>query len=307
MSDFIYTQAGKAPVNNIEIYYETFGNPTNPAVLLVMGLDSQCVMYGEDFINPFLDAGFYVIRFDNRDIGLSTWLNDSWHKRRPYTLEDMAKDSVELLDYLKIKQAHLIGTSMGGMISQRIAISYSHKVLSLTSIMSTGYSLDANAVKTFREKIFVKTLPYFLKRIYVKNKYFDRKVTVDSYVAGFRMLKGTRFPYNEAHFRKVFTESIEVRKGQNPRARYQQFCAVAASGSRLKELHKIKVPTLIIHGTADPLVPVKHAEIYAPLIPQAKLVLIEGMGHELPKAAMPEFMPEIINHLKQKSTIDISI
>jgi pimeloyl-ACP methyl ester carboxylesterase len=299
VSEFVYTQAGKAPVNGIEIYFETFGKASNPAVLLIMGLDAQCVIYGEGFIRPLVDAGFYVIRFDNRDIGLSTWMNETWHRSRPYTLEDMAKDSVELLDFLKIEKAHIIGVSMGGMIAQTMAINRSDKILSLTSIMSSGYTLNPKIAATFKQKILLQLLPFFIKRFYVKNKYSEHKVSVGSYVATYKLLRGNRFPFDENYFREVFKEGIEIRKGQNPRARYQQFCAIVASGSRLKKLPQIKAPTLIVHGTADPLVKPKHAEIYAPLIPNSKLLMIEGMGHELPKGALIEILPVIIEHLKR--------
>lgn len=294
----LINQSGKAPVNGIEIYYETFGNEQNPAILLIMGLDAQCVIYGENVINPLVEAGFYVIRFDNRDIGLSTWMNDSWHRSHPYSLEDMANDSVELLDFLKIKKAHIIGVSMGGMIAQHIAIDFPEKVVSLTSIMSSGYALNPKVASKFIHKLILQVLPFFIKRFYVKNKYSNHKISVGSYVATYRFLRGKRFQFDETHFRQVFTESIEVRNGQNPRARYQQFCAIVASGSRLKKLHKIKAPTLVIHGTADPLVNPKHAEIYAPLIPNSKLLMVEGMGHELPKGALAEVLPEIIKHLR---------
>jgi len=293
----IITQSGKAPVNGIEIYYETFGGRQNPAILLIMGLDAQCVIYGENIINPLVESGFYVIRFDNRDIGLSTWMNNTWHRSRPYLLQDMAKDSVELLDFLQIKQAHIIGVSMGGMIAQHIAIDFPEKVLSLTSIMSSGFTLNPTTASKFRQKLIFRLVPFLIKRFYFKNKYSEHKVSVGSYMATYRKLRGKRFEFNEAYFREVFTESIEQRKGQNPRARYQQFCAIVASGSRLKKLGQIKVPTLVIHGTDDPLVNPKHAEIYAPLIPNSKLLMIEGMGHELPKGALTDILPEIIRHI----------
>ena len=299
MSKLVVNESGKAPVNGIEIYYEAFGESQNPAILLIMGLDAQCIIYGENVIKPLVAAGFYVIRFDNRDIGLSTWLNDKWHRSKPYKLEDMSRDSVELLNYLQIKQAHIIGVSMGGMIAQHIAIEYPEKVISLTSIMSSGYALNPDVVKDIKLKLLVRSIPFLIKRFYIKNKYSDHKITVGSYVATYRFLRGNRFPFDEAYFRQVFTESIEHRKGQNPRARYQQFCAIVASGSRLKKLHKIQAPTLVIHGTADPLVNPKHAEIYTPLIPNSKLLMIEGMGHELPKGALEEVLPAIIEHLQQ--------
>lgn len=294
-----FQQVGaKAKSNGIEIYYETFGKPENPAVLLIMGLDCQCVMWSMDFIEPLVNAGYYVIRFDNRDIGLSTWMND-WNKKKLYTLEDIARDAIGLLDAINIPKAHIIGASMGGMIAQRIALSHAEKVLSLTSIMSSGYALNPSAVKSFSTKVAFRLMPYLVKRVRIKNKILDGKVTVDSYLATYKkVLAGTKYPFNEPYFRKLFSYSILERKGQNPKARYQQLCAIVASGSRLKELPKINVPTLILHGTADKLVPPIHAKIYAPLIPNAKMVWLEGVGHEIPTGALPQVHEEILTLLK---------
>lgn len=292
------TQSGKAPCNGIEIYYETFGKVENPSVLLIMGLDAQLIMWSENLILPLVEAGYYVIRFDNRDIGHSTWLND-WHRAKPYTLEDMAQDTVELLDFLKIKKTHIMAVSMGGMIAQRIAISHSERVLTLTLTMTSGYVLNPSSVPMLKGKLLRYLLPFLLKKMYIKNKITNHDISVDNYLKTYRFLSGKRFPFNKSYFQEMFTYGIEIRKGQNPKARYQQFCAIAASGSRLKELHKIVVPTLIFHGTADPLIKPIHAKIYAPLIPNAKLVWLEGIGHELPKSILPEVLPELFELLKQ--------
>lgn len=291
------TLAGKAPCNNIEIYFETFGQKQNPAIVLIMGLDAQSIMFTTDFIEPLVGAGYYVIRFDNRDIGLSTWLNDSWHRRKPYTLEDMAKDTIDLLDYLSISQAHILGVSMGGMIAQRIAISYANRVLSLVSIMSSGYILDPKTVPFLKGRPFFPLIPFFLRNFNFKSKIIFPPVTVESYVSTYRRLNGKTFPFNHNHLRNMFTEAIVNRKGQNPRARFQQFCGIAASGSRLHELANIKAPTLVVHGTEDPLIPPVHATIYAPKIPNAKMLWVKGMGHQLPKPVLETVMPAIIAHL----------
>ena len=283
----------KIPVNGIEIYYETFGNPENPAVLLIMGLDAQCVIWSMNFIEPLVAAGYYVIRFDNRDIGLSTWIDD-WDRSRPYTLEDMARDTVGLLNALNIEKAHIVGASMGGMIAQRIALSHTEKVLSLTSMISSGYTLNPKAAKDTFNKMLYVAAPFIAKNFKIRNKIVQNKVTVEDCVNNYRRLVGTKYPYNETYYKQLFSWSILERKGQNPKARLQQFCAIAASGSRLKELPNIKVPTLIFHGTDDPLVPPIHAKIYAPLIPKAKMIWMEGVGHELPTGVLPQIHKELL-------------
>jgi pimeloyl-ACP methyl ester carboxylesterase len=292
------TQKGKVPANGIEIYYETFGKPENPAVLLIMGLDAQCTLWSMSFIEPLIEAGYYVIRFDNRDIGLSTWI-EGWNRRNPYTLEDMAKDAIGLLDALKIEKVHVIGASMGGMISQRLAISYPTRIKTLTSIMSSGYSMNMSSQPSLVTKIQAFLIPFALKNLDIKSKFTHFEVTVGNYVSVWRTLAGTRFPFNEDYFKELFKYNILERKGQNPRARLQQFAAIVASGSRLSELPKIQAPTLVLHGTADQLVPPAHAKTYAPLIPNSKMVWLEGVGHEIPHGILPTVHQEIFELFKK--------
>lgn len=288
------TQSGKASANGLEIYYETFGKAENPAVLLTMGLDAQCTLWSGGFIQPLVDAGYYVIRYDNRDIGLSTWVED-WKRYKPYTLEDMAKDSIGLLDFLKIDKTHLIGVSMGGMISQRLAISYPKRVLSLTSIMSSGYTLQVANQTSIYDKIRALIGPVLLKYVDIKTKYTHFEVNVKNYVTIWRTLVGSRFQFNYDYFKELFTHNIEERKGQNPNAKIQQFSAIAASGSRLKEMKNIKAPTLVFHGTEDHLVPPIHAKTYQPLIPNSKMVWLEGVGHEVPKGIVETIHKEVLS------------
>jgi pimeloyl-ACP methyl ester carboxylesterase len=292
----LITKKGKATSNGIEIYYESFGADTKPAVVLIMGLDAQCIMWSEAFILPIVAAGFRVIRFDNRDIGHSTWIKD-WKKTQPYTLEDMALDTVGLLDFLQIKKAHFIGASMGGMITQRLAISYPNRVLSITSIMSTGHPLDTTMFKSPARKLFLKMAPTILKYLPVKNRWTSHKITVEAYLALYKYLAGTKYPFDREYFTEMFTKAILERKGQNPKARIQQFCAVVASGSRLNELTKIITPTLVIHGNADKLVPLAHSQKLADSIKNAIFVEMDGVGHEIPRGALPEYHQQIIRHL----------
>jgi pimeloyl-ACP methyl ester carboxylesterase len=290
--------AGKAKVNGIEIFYESFGDISHPPVVLIMGLDAQCVIWSPTFIAPLVEAGYRIIRFDNRDIGHSTWFNN-WNKAKPYTLEDMAKDTVGLLDFLSIPKAHLIGASMGGMIAQRLAISHSERVLSLTSIMSSGYALDPHLFTSFSQRNFMKLLPKLIRWAPIPLKHINMKVTVGNYLAVYKYLSGTKYEFDKTAFTELFTYAIEERKGQNPKARVQQFCAIVASGSRLNELKNISKPTLIIHGTADKLVPITHSQKLATIIPNSILVEMEGIGHEIPRPAMPEYHKHIIENFRK--------
>ncbi|MCU0448138.1 MAG: alpha/beta fold hydrolase [Microscillaceae bacterium] len=297
MNNLLYTlpitQNGKTSANGIEIYYESFGNPQNPAILLIMGLDAQCTLWSMSFIEPLVEAGYYVIRFDNRDIGLSTWIND-WSRARPYTLEDMAKDAIGLLDALAIQKTHVIGASMGGMIAQRLAISYPDRIMSLTSIMSSGHSFNIGVQATLAGKLQALLVPWAIRNFDIKSKYTHFEVTVGNYVKVWRTLAGSKYPFNEAYFKELFKYNILERKGQNPRARVQQLSAIIASGSRLAELGKVKAPTLVLHGTEDQLVPPAHAQLYAPKIPHAKVVWLEGVGHEIPHAIIPQVHQEVL-------------
>jgi pimeloyl-ACP methyl ester carboxylesterase len=283
--------------NKIDLYYETFGNEANPPVLLIMGLDTQCLAFTEEFIQPLLDNDFYCIRFDNRDIGKSTWLNDTWHRKSPYTLEDMAQDSIFLLDYLNLPKAHLIGVSMGGMIAQRLAISFSERILSICSIMSSAFMYDGSLTKRWQEKLYFPLLPFLFRHFHINHPILHPQITVKFYMKMYRYLNGTKFRYDEEKLRKIVTEGIDIRKGQNPKARYQQFCAIIASGSRIQEITKINIPFLVIHGSTDPIVPVNHAYKLASLNRTAKLVIVEGMGHTMPKEAFGFFYPQLLNHL----------
>ena len=292
------TKYGTATLpNEMVIYFETFGNEKDPAVLLIMGLDTQCLAFSEEFIQPLLDHNFYCIRFDNRDIGKSTWLNDKWHRRNPYTLEDMAQDTLLLLDYLDIPKVHLIGVSMGGMIAQLLAIQFPKRVKSICSFMSTAFLNDLSLTKNMLEKLYFPFLPFIFKNFQVKQPILHPKITVSFYMNMYRYLNGNKFTYDIKALEKIITEAIEIRKGQNPKARYQQFCAIIASGSRVQEIPKINSPFLIIHGTEDPIIPVSHAYKMASLNKSAALVIVDGMGHTFPKESYTFFYPELLNHL----------
>jgi pimeloyl-ACP methyl ester carboxylesterase len=258
--------SGRVKSNSLNLYYETFGNPTHPAVLLIMGLASQSLNWFPYFYEPIVQKGYYVIRFDNRDIGLSDRIPPATWATTPYTLEDMAKDTIGLLDALNIKTAHIIGASMGGMIAQRIAISHPTYVRSLTSMLSAA---EANS------------LVFDLSQLPDSDN--TQPPPVELQLQFWKMLAGSKFPFDTQQYRELYHYGFVIRKGYNPHCLPHQFTAIQRSGSRMSELSHITAPTLVVHGTEDPLIPEAHAALYVQQIPNATYLSLDGVGHEMPE------------------------
>ncbi len=268
--------AGKIPVNGIELYYEAFGDRAKPAVLLIMGLGAPGLQWFPYFIEPIVNQGYYVIRYDNRDTGLSTWIQNTVWQRSPYSLETMAKDAVGLLDALKIDKAHVIGASMGGAIAQQITLSDPSRVLSLTSLISFA-SISALQSGTVAFPV-------------------DKKVpTLPEYLAFWESLTGSAFLFDKDLFSDLYQEHVVVRQGYNPDCNQHHLTAIALSESWTNKLKQLNIPTLVANGTEDPLVPFRHAQDYAALIPQAKLFAMDKVGHEIPEGICPKLHAEIFN------------
>ena len=289
---------GRLRSNGMVLFYETFGEPANPAVLLIIGMDTQCTLWFPHFYEPIVAAGYYVIRFDNRDCGLSEWI-DNWDPDNPYTLEDMAADTLGLLEALNIEKAHLIGASMGGMIAQRVAIKNPDQTRTLTLIASSGFALDPDPAlqpagdperSLSDHEGLVARYPNYMT---------VAADTIEYRLEVLRSFAGSRFPFEESLHRETQTRNIVARKGFNPLAQIHQTAAVIASGSRLDELGRITAPTLILHGTEDPLLSSGHALKCARRIPGAKLVWMEGVGHELPAGIMNLAHREILDLLSR--------
>ncbi|MDV3002971.1 MAG: Rhodomycin D methylesterase DauP (plasmid) [Chroococcopsis gigantea SAG 12.99] len=265
-------RTGKISANGIGLYYESFGDPNNPAVLLIMGVSCPCLQWFPYFIDPIVTQGYYVIRFDNRDVGLSTWIEPGDWQKSPYNLEDMALDAVGLLKALNIAEAHIIGVSMGGAIAQRIAISHPERVLTLGSIASFA-DITALAAGEIPANSLA-TVP-----------------TLEEYLRFWSLLAGTAFPLDVSLYSELYRENVVVRKGYNPDSMVHHLHAAALSPT--PELSKIQVPTLVLHGTKDPLIPITHASEYARSIPQAKFIAMEGVGHDIPQAICSLIHPEV--------------
>jgi pimeloyl-ACP methyl ester carboxylesterase len=275
--------------NEIELCYETFGEATDPPLLLVMGLATQMIGWPDDFCRELAGHGFHVVRFDNRDAGRSTHgdgpppsiaqLARRSGSAARYTLADMADDAGGLLRELDLAPAHVVGASMGGMIAQTLAARHPESVRSLVSIMSTTGSRWAGQPA-------LRIYPLLVSRPSAgREAYVERTVKVFSTI-------GSRgFPQDLDAIRDVAARSYD--RDHDPRAPGRQLAAILASGDRTRELRRIVAPTLVIHGTTDPMVSVSGGRATAKAIRDAELMLIEGMGHDLPRAVWPRILDGI--------------
>jgi pimeloyl-ACP methyl ester carboxylesterase len=247
---------GTVTANGIELWYEDFGAATDPHVVLITGATSTVLAWDPSFIEPIVDAGYHVVCFDNRDEGLSQWFDPD----NAYTLDDMAADTVGLMDAVSIDRAHLIGVSMGGMIGQTVALRYPECVLTLTSICSSPG--------------FDTTLPFGAIAELIAPWPDTRAEQVEWRLAAFRAMAGS-WPFAEARYRARF--EAELDRGFNPTPGHG--AAVGASGSRRQALASLDLPVLVIHGDEDPLAPFEHGVATADAIPGARLLPLSGAGH----------------------------
>ena len=280
-------------VGDIEICFETFGDPADPALLLIMGLGTQMLGWHEDFCTDLASRGFHVIRYDNRDIGRSTILSSAPvptlgqimrrdKRAASYTLAEMAADGVGLLDHLGIERAHLVGVSMGGMIAQTIAARRPERVLSLTSIMSSTGS-------RWRGQPALRTYRQFLRPVST-----DRATYIAHTAALFDIIGSPGFDRADEDLRSLLGAMYD--RGHDAGSVTRQLAAILASGDRTAELRHITAPTLVIHGTTDKLVAPSGGRATARAIPGARLLMIKGMGHDLPRGAWPQLIDAIVEN-----------
>jgi len=281
----------------ITLCYETFGDPADPPALMVMGLATQMIAWHEDFCEQLAGQGLFVVRFDNRDIGRSTHIDirppstrQIIRRRMPpeaYTLSDMAADAAGLLRELELSPAHLIGASMGGMIAQVLAAERPELVRSLTSIMSSTGS-------RWRGQPAPGVYRYLLGRPpRTREEVVDRAERVFGVV-------GSRELHDAEAIREMAGRSFD--RGHNPAGGARQLGAIIASGNRTRKLHSITAPTLVIHGNRDKLIRPSGGQATAAAIPGAKLVMIDGMGHDLPRPLWPRLIELIGDHARGADT-----
>ncbi len=290
-----------AKIGGVRIEYDTRGDAAAPAILLVTGLGMQLISWPEEFCDALVAGGFRVIRLDNRDCGLSSKLD---HLGSPnlllaylqyrvgmrinagYTLDDMALDTIGILDALGIRRAHLVGVSMGGMIVQTCAAKHPDRVASLTSIMSSsGNPRLPGPTRAARRALLVR--PRNVR---------DLAGVTDHLIGVFRTIGSPGFPTSDA-VRRARVEAA-VRRCYHSPGTARQLVAVVASGDRRRELATIRAPTLVIHGDSDPLVPVEAGRDTARNIPGATLRIIEGMGHDLAPGLVPILAREVLAHCR---------
>ena len=273
----------QAQANGIQVEYETFGSPQARPLLLTMGLGGQMILWDEDFCEALAERGHFVVRYDNRDVGLSTKFEDAGEPdlmsmmldpgaacEPAYTLDDMAADGVALLDALEIDSAHVCGASMGGMIVQTMALRHRDRLRSMTSIMSTTGNKDLPPADPAVSARLVMEAPR------------NREEAIDRAVETFKVIGSPGFDFDEVAVRDKAARGYD--RCFLPAGQARQLAAILSQPNRVPELQQLDLPCLVIHGTADPLVSVEGGKDTASAIPGAELWLVEGVGHDLPKA-----------------------
>jgi pimeloyl-ACP methyl ester carboxylesterase len=279
-----------APANGIELCFQEMGEADGEPLVLVMGLATQMLAWDEGFCGLLVERGFRVIRFDNRDIGRSTKIESAGVPRRldmmsgrrasaPYLLRDMAADTIGLMDHLGIESAHIAGVSMGGMIVQTMAIEHAERVRSMVSIMSNTGSRWTGMPSRKAMAVLLGRPPK------------GRDAAIERAVKTFQVIGSPGYPFEEERVRRVAGRSYD--RGHSAAGVLRQLHAITASGDRTGALRQLRTPTTVIHGSSDPLVRPAGGKATARAIPNARLKMIEGMGHDLPRQLWPVFAEEI--------------
>jgi pimeloyl-ACP methyl ester carboxylesterase len=290
--------------NGMQIEYETFGDPASPPLLLIMGLGAQMIHWPEEFCKQLASQGLYVIRYDNRDVGLSSKCDEAGvsdiseiftdpelgaELNIPYTLDDIADDAVGLLDALGIEKAHVLGMSMGGMIAQTVAIRHPSRVLSLISMASGTGDPDLPYGNPEAMAMLVAPMPA------------EREAYIEHNINLFRTITGSKYQADEQEVRRLVECAYD--RCYYPPGMARHSLAIMTAGSRKQALKSVTAPTLVIHGSEDPLLPVEQGSATAEAVPGAELLVIEGMGHDLPAGVWPLLVDAIVRHTRKAVSV----
>lgn len=298
LPELIVGKTGVVNSDGLDIWYESISpeGQSKGTVLLIMGMGGSALEWPHKYVQEFVDSGYHVIRYDHRGTGMSDWVAD-WDRKNPYSIKDMAGDAVAVLDALKIKKTHVVGLSLGGMIAQEIAINHPHRIESLTLIMTSGHVGDPD-LPSITSQYFISSLikgiPLFKYRIIGGEKNLIKERVA-------KMISFTREEYLDIkEIAEIVIYDLRQRRGINIKAIFQHLAAVNISGSRYEMLKTLDIPTLVIHGTNDQLFPIEHGKKLMEVIPNAKGIWIEGMGHVFPLPNMDEIIKDIIKHISQE-------
>lgn len=287
----------RVDANGIELEYDTFGRRSARPLVLVMGLGAQMILWDEEFCETLAARDFFVVRFDNRDVGLSTKFDHAGMPDvfravqkaatnqpvdAPYTLGDMADDTVYLMAALDIERAHVVGASMGGMIAQTLAIRHPERLLTMTSIMSTTGNPEVPPATPEALRVLLTPVPS------------EREAYLERSLRTWRVIGSPGFPFDEERVLARAARSFD--RAFHPAGVARQLVAIIASGNRKRALRSVTTPTLVIHGDADPLARVEGGRDTADAVPGAELLIIEGMGHDLPRGAWVRIIDAIDAH-----------
>lgn len=278
----------RAKANGLELEYEAFGDPAHPPIVLVMGLGAQMVTWETGFCELLAEHAFHVVRFDNRDCGLSTWLDELGtpdpaglgQAEAPYSLSDLADDVVGLFDALGFAKAHVAGASMGGMIVQRLALDHPDRLLSLTSIMST--TGDPAVGQTSPAALATLTQPPAR----------SREAAIEQSIANYRITGSPGYPESEEYLRHKATRAYD--RAVHPVGTMRQLMAIVTAADRTEGLREVRLPAVVVHGDADQMIDVTGGKATAAAIADAELVILPGMGHDLPEPLWPELVAAIV-------------
>ncbi len=285
----------QAKANGLTFEYETFGDKANPPLVLIMGVGCQLVMWPESFCNGLAEMGFHVIRYDNRDVGLSSKIDEAGAPdimaavtaqltgqpvTSPYSLDDMADDAAGLMDALGIDAAHVVGASMGGMIAQLVAIRHPQKVKSMVSIMSTTGNPDVPPAK-----------PEAMAALLTPPADTSREGMIQQGVDMWKVIGSPKYPGTDEELRAVAAASVD--RMVCPEGFGRQVLAILAAPARNEALAKVTAPTMVLHGADDPLVPVEGGKDTADAIPGARLEIVDGMGHDFTEALVPVYLDKV--------------
>ncbi|GAA4520843.1 MULTISPECIES: alpha/beta fold hydrolase [Nonomuraea] len=271
-----------ASAHGIDIAYESFGSPDGRPLLLIMGLGAQLIHWDDELCEQLAEQGHHVVRFDNRDAGMSTHLHEAGApapgKPAPYLLDDMAADTAGLMDALGWPAAHVMGASMGGMIAQSLAIRHPERVLTLISIMSTPGGAVAPPSESARSVLFAKPVT-------------TREEAMTQALATWSVIGSPGYELDRERVQRLAGQAFD--RGHDPAGFARQLAAIMASPDRTEALTRLNVPALVIHGADDQLVPLSGGQATAAAIPGAELKVFPGMGHDLPRALWPELVEAV--------------